>query len=629
MDYTRQVNKECMTPYITEPYSKKKANARFPNKPTISLKLWQHRLRHQPVQSVLCISYIFCIFALEINQLKVKGMKKAILLVRVSTDRQDFDEQEKQLYDLAVADGYKENEIIIIAEKESGIKLYEDERKGLNRLKEEIAKGDVKTVYVWEVSRIGRKKKVIFSVVDLLQSHNIQLIVKEPSIRLLNDDGSINDGAETILTLFAQMAESEMRNKQSRWKRTKQANAKVGKWNGGKLVKFGYILDANNYYIVNEEEAKIIREIYHLYLDETMSQRDIVNELKSRGIILTNDRVRRILQDKGYTGEEYITTVYRNNKREEGQIIKYPQIISSELFNAAKEKRAKANITVKRSEILYLGRQLIKCPDCGHSYIPYRLNKIYCCLAYKHDNHDIPKCHNNATININHLDSLLWYDAKGEYINYLNDARNNDKSQYINNIDILNQKITQCDKVISMASKKMEKIADMYVEGMYTKDKFNVEKEKIKVSTADAMNNKTRYTDEIEKINHLIESLDNEDVTDKYINSLATVDNIDNQKQMYDIAHRFISNVEIELTDTVTGYQKKNKRTKIRKVTVTHLDGVKLIYYINAWGDDVQYITQANEVVGMTVEEAMEKGLYFIDVTKDVQPIKHKIGRKR
>ena len=48
MNYTRQVNKECMTPYITEPYSKKKANARFPNKPTISLKLWQHRLRHLP-----------------------------------------------------------------------------------------------------------------------------------------------------------------------------------------------------------------------------------------------------------------------------------------------------------------------------------------------------------------------------------------------------------------------------------------------------------------------------------------------------------------------------------------------------------------------------------------------------
>lgn len=88
-----------------------------------------------------------------------KGMKKAILLVRVSTEKQNFDEQEKQLYDLAISDGFNDDNIIIIAEKESGIKLSEDERKGLNRLKEEIAKGGVSTVYVWEVSRIGRKKK--------------------------------------------------------------------------------------------------------------------------------------------------------------------------------------------------------------------------------------------------------------------------------------------------------------------------------------------------------------------------------------------------------------------------------------------------------------------------------------
>ena len=259
-------------------------------------------------------------------------MKKAILLVRVSTEKQNFDEQEKQIYNLAIADGFKDNEIIPIAEKESGIKLSEDERKGLNRLKEEIAKGGVSTVYVWEVSRIGRKKKVIFSIVELLQQNGIQLIVKEPSIRLLNPDGSINEGAETILTLFAQMAESEMRNKQARYHRTKKANSLKGKWNGGKNVKFGYTLDADNYYIIDEETASIVREIYKMYINNDMSQKQILSELQSRGISITQDRVRRILQDVGYTGEEYTTTVYRDGKREKRQTIKYPKIIRI-LFN--------------------------------------------------------------------------------------------------------------------------------------------------------------------------------------------------------------------------------------------------------------------------------------------------------
>ena len=43
-------------------------------------------------------------------------MKKCILLVRVSTDRQDFTEQENQLYELAKRDGYDDNSIIIIVE---------------------------------------------------------------------------------------------------------------------------------------------------------------------------------------------------------------------------------------------------------------------------------------------------------------------------------------------------------------------------------------------------------------------------------------------------------------------------------------------------------------------------------
>lgn len=556
-------------------------------------------------------------------------MKKAILLVRVSTERQNFDEQEKQLYNLAIADGFKDDNIIIIAEKESGIKLSEDERKGLNRLKEEIAKGGVSTVYVWEVSRIGRKKKVIFSIVELLQQNGIQLIVKEPSIRLLNQDGTINDGAETILTLFAQMAESEMRNKQARWKRTRKANAAKGKWNGGKNVKYGYKLDENNYYIIDEYEANIVREIYHLYTDDSLSQRDIVKEFASRGIVLSNDRVRRILQDVGYAGEEYTTTVYRDGKREKGQTIKYPQIISKETFEAAKNKRANANITVVRNESYYLARHLIKCPECGHSFLPYKVNGIYCCLAYKHDNHDLAKCHNNATVNIIALDSVLWYDAKGEYINYLNDARNSDRTQYTERIKVLRQKIAQCSKVIDSASTKMEKVADIYVAGVYSKDKYNAEIEKIKASTAQEEDNRIKYTNEIEKINKLITSLDDEDMTDKYINSLATVDSIDNRKEMYNIVHRFITNVEVEFCECLRGYNSKTKRTKWRRITVTHLDGQKSIYYINQYGNDISYYTEPSELVGMTKDEAIEKGQYYIDITQSVQTIKHDIGRKK
>jgi DNA invertase Pin-like site-specific DNA recombinase len=123
---------------------------------------------------------------------------KAILLVRVSTEAQDFTEQEREIYQMAINDGYKPEDIIAICEKESGIKLAEEDRAGLNRMKELIEAGGVDCVYCWEVSRIARRKKINFSVLEYLTEHKVQLIIKNPSITLFNRDGSINEGAEVV-----------------------------------------------------------------------------------------------------------------------------------------------------------------------------------------------------------------------------------------------------------------------------------------------------------------------------------------------------------------------------------------------------------------------------------------------
>ena len=92
-------------------------------------------------------------------------MGKAILLVRVSTERQSFDAQEQELFQLAIADGYSESDIIPVCEKESGIKLKEEERKGLNTMKQLIeSDSSIDCVYSWEIFRpwiFDRQKNTI------------------------------------------------------------------------------------------------------------------------------------------------------------------------------------------------------------------------------------------------------------------------------------------------------------------------------------------------------------------------------------------------------------------------------------------------------------------------------------
>ena len=74
-------------------------------------------------------------------------MKKAVLFVRVSTEKQTLESQIAALKRTASIDGYGDNDIIVIAKKESGVKLKEAEREGLNELKSVIEQNDVDCVY--------------------------------------------------------------------------------------------------------------------------------------------------------------------------------------------------------------------------------------------------------------------------------------------------------------------------------------------------------------------------------------------------------------------------------------------------------------------------------------------------
>lgn len=534
---------------------------------------------------------------------------KAILLVRVSTQKQDFDEQEKQLYNLAVADGFAEHSIIPICEKESGIKLKEDERKGLNRLKEEVAKGGISCVYAWEVSRIGRKKKVIFSITEYLAERGIQLIVKEPYIKLLNEDGTINDGAETVLTLFAQISESEMRNKQSRWARTRKANALKGKWNGGKNVKFGYSLDENNFYVINEEEANIIRTVYDLYVNNNFGQNLLRKELASRGIIIGMDRCQKILSDIGYTGETYKTTVWTNSngtpKRTTGYDITYPAIISKEVFEKAQQKRLNNNKSCVRGENFYFAKGILKCPICGHSFIAYKVQKVYMCVAHKHDNHDIEKCPNTTTININLLDTILWANTWIQYTNYLLSELDTERENMAAEKEILNTKINAANAEIEKVQSKIERIAELYADGIYNKERYQLEVAKVRDKVNELKQSIIAYNQRINNINAILSTEENSDTElDNWAKIVNDTANLDNLQKMSELVHRFITAVGIEEVNI------DGKRAK--KITITQIDGIVKTYYGYCRADKYQYWTN--------------NGIKYVDFPVS-QIIKRKVGR--
>ena len=335
---------------------------------------------------------------------------KAILLVRVSTTVQELKEQEREVYELAIKDGYKDEDIIPICEKESAIKLKEEERLGLNRLKEVVESEDVRDVYIWEVSRLARTKKVLFSMEEYFVTRKIQVTFKAPNFfRLLKADGTLDEGADMIFTIYAQMAESEMRTKKERFKRSKDARRKQGYFTGG-FVLYGYKVDDDKKLVINEEEADVVKLIYTMYLSGKYSYRSLAKEIQAMGYFAdktfttAQTAIKKILCNTAYAGLPSADGSYTKLKTE-GNI--YPALVTTDMIERCK-KIAEGNIILpkKKYSTVYFGKGILRCPDCGKVMIAVKSRNFYHCT----------KCGNKNIININMVDSALWLCASPLYV---------------------------------------------------------------------------------------------------------------------------------------------------------------------------------------------------------------------
>ena len=191
-----------------------------------------------------------------------QNAKKCIVFSRVSTEQQETDEQTERVHRLAESYGYPRESHIEVEYKESGIRLKEEERLGLNRMKELIEDDkSIDCVFAFEISRIARTKKVLFSIEEWLVERHIQLIIDTPRIELLNKDFTINDGAETVFSIFAQVAECEMRIKKERFKNGKRRSVREGKFIGGKVM-FGFTVDKDKTPVPDDELRPLIVKMF-------------------------------------------------------------------------------------------------------------------------------------------------------------------------------------------------------------------------------------------------------------------------------------------------------------------------------------------------------------------------------
>lgn len=133
-------------------------------------------------------------------------MEKVVILVRVSTDKQEYERQITELAEHCRKMGWEV--VRIFANKVSGAKTNE-EREEIQELIEFVKTQQIQRVICLEISRMGRNTLEALKVIQLLNEHKVSLYVKNYNLETLDSDGNVNPVASLICTILLEIAQME------------------------------------------------------------------------------------------------------------------------------------------------------------------------------------------------------------------------------------------------------------------------------------------------------------------------------------------------------------------------------------------------------------------------------------
>lgn len=469
-------------------------------------------------------------------------MVKAIALIRTSTDRQEIESQKEQVLQMCYYDGLTDDEIIIVGKQgASAIKVDDAYLENMNKVYELIENyPTIKTVYVWAIDRIGRTREHLSNFRETLLRKKVQLIIKTPYLKLLNEDGSENVGVGIAFSVFIEMAIQEMQQKVERFKRGRERNRKQGKWNGGPRTLYGYKIGENKFMVPDEYDAKIVREIYEEYATGKWSIRKLREEMNNRGyerngMKLTFETVKTCL----YNGLKYCGKDDKTN---------FPPILSEDIVNKVNEQ-LKKNVRIQKSLTHhYFAHGIFRC-SCGKRMVI--CHDHYRCITSTATGKNLVGIDSQCTAKYNNmslrvLDGILWRVAKDCHERVLDEMNSNKKKELKKEKNILEKKINKFNKDLESFKDKREKLFERSIlEGISQSMVDNI---KMKL---DSQENKirTEYNECIEKLNRLNATLNmgenkRRDNEIKFL-TMLNLDMTGNEEEMNDLVHKYISNGSI------------------------------------------------------------------------------------
>ena len=131
---------------------------------------------------------------------------KAVILARVSTDKQEYERQVVELTDHCTKMGWQIAKIF--ANKVSGANKNQD-RPEIIEMLQYIEQHHIDKVCVLEISRLGRNTLEALKIIELLNERKICLYIKNYNLETLDPTGKVNPIASLICTILLEIGSME------------------------------------------------------------------------------------------------------------------------------------------------------------------------------------------------------------------------------------------------------------------------------------------------------------------------------------------------------------------------------------------------------------------------------------
>lgn len=133
-------------------------------------------------------------------------MEKVVILVRVSTDKQDYQRQINELTDYCKKVNW---EILkVFKNKVSGF-VKNEEREEIQSLVSFVKENRIDKVVCLEVSRIGRNTLESLKIIQFLNENKVSLYIKNYNMETLDKNGNVNPITSLICTILLEISSME------------------------------------------------------------------------------------------------------------------------------------------------------------------------------------------------------------------------------------------------------------------------------------------------------------------------------------------------------------------------------------------------------------------------------------